>query len=306
MKKILSAIFALGFCLFGLTACGEDAISGNKQETVWNMKTVYAQAKELGYKGSLEEFIDTISGVDGEDGVGIKDVYINEQGELIVELTKGKAKNLGVIGGRVDEHEHIFDESVEIRKATCKQTGVILQICSDCGEGKYTIIDKLSEHNEHSFSNGTCTVCGEKVFVAKWFSPITGANLLNGYGFYYNATLNAYCEHTGIDLSASVGTNVCVVANGTVESIYKDDLLSGTEITVDHGNGLKTVYRFVNEVEGLTVGQTVNKGDIIATVAEANGNEYQDGSHLHFEVLENGANVNPELYVDISNWSQIY
>ena len=57
--------------------------------------------------------------------------------------------------------------------------------------------------------------------------------------------------------------------------------------------------RFVTEKEGLTVGQTVKKGDVIATVAEPTGNEYKDGAHLHFEVLENGKSVDPTKHLTL-------
>ena len=84
-----------------------------------------------------------------------------------------------------------------------------------------------------------------------------------------------------------------------IESIYKEDVLLGTEIVVDHGNGLKTVYRFVTEAEGLKVGDEVEKGEVIATIAEANGNEYKDGAHLHFEVLQDGKHVDPALHLPL-------
>ena len=76
-------------------------------------------------------------------------------------------------------------------------------------------------------------------------------------------------------------------------------MLSGTEIVVDHGNGLKTLYRFVEAKEGLKAGDSVEKGDVIATVAEANGDEYKDGAHLHFEILENGKKVDPAKHLTL-------
>ena len=36
--------------------------------TDYNIQTVYAKAQALGYQGSLEEFIETVSGRDGTDG----------------------------------------------------------------------------------------------------------------------------------------------------------------------------------------------------------------------------------------------
>ena len=87
--------------------------------------------------------------------------------------------------------------------------------------------------------------------------------------------------------------------DGVIESVYTSDVLVGTQIVVDHGNGLKTVYEFVTAKEGLKAGDSVKKGDVIATVAEATGKEYKDGAHLHFEVLENGKTVDPAGYLTL-------
>ena len=130
-------------------------------------------------------------------------------------------------------------------------------------------------------------------------SPVANMNVVNDYGFYHNTTLNWFYEHAGIDFLADAGTDVMAVDAGTVESIYKDDILSGTEIVIAHDDGLKTVYRFVTEVEGLKVGDSVEKGEVIATIAEASGNEYKDGAHLHFEVHKEGKNVDPNVYLTL-------
>lgn len=142
---------------------------------------------------------------------------------------------------------------------------------------------------------------GEQVVVKPegMIMPLETAALIHDYGFYHNQTLNCYYEHTGLDFSAEVGTEVMAVAAGKIESIYKDDLLLGTEIVIDHGDGLKSVYRFVNEIEGLSVGDSVEQGEVIATVAEANGNEYKDGAHLHFEITESGKIVDPTTHLTL-------
>ena len=129
--------------------------------------------------------------------------------------------------------------------------------------------------------------------------PIAVAVTTNGFGFYYNQTLNNYYEHAGLDFSAEVGESVVAVDDGVVESVYVSDVLSGTEIVIDHGNGLKTVYRFVAQADGLKAGDSVSKGQAIATVAEPSGSEYKDGAHLHFEVLENGKCVDPVVYLSL-------
>ena len=127
--------------------------------------------------------------------------------------------------------------------------------------------------------------------------PVETVAIVNDYGFYHNKTLNNYYEHKGVDFTAEVGTEVLAVNDGVIESIYKDDVLTGTEITVDHGNGVKTVYRFVTATDNLTVGTTVKRGDCIATIAEAAGEEYKDGAHLHFEIKKDGKTVDPATYL---------
>lgn len=129
--------------------------------------------------------------------------------------------------------------------------------------------------------------------------PVEEVNAINSYGFYHNTTLDKYYLHTGIDFGGEAGSDVFAALDGTVESITTDPLLMGTTITLSHENGLKTVYTFVEAAEGLKAGDKVEKGDVIATVAEAMGQEYKDGAHLHFEVFLNGEAVDPEEYLDI-------
>ena len=129
--------------------------------------------------------------------------------------------------------------------------------------------------------------------------PVTAANALNEYGFYHNTTLDKYYLHAGIDFAGEVGDEVFAALDGTVESIVTDARLMGTRITLSHENGLKTTYTFVDALEGLETGDVVEKGDVIATVAEPMGQEYKDGAHLHFEVFLNGSVVDPDEYLDI-------
>ncbi len=149
--------------------------------------------------------------------------------------------------------------------------------------------------NNQGNGNGDQTVVTPQGMVM----PVQSVSVINDYGFYHNKTLNSYYEHTGLDFAAEVGTEVLAVESGTIESVYSGDLLLGTEIVVDHGNGLKSVYRFVTAADGLKAGDKVEKGDVIATIAEANGNEYKDGAHLHFEIMKDGKVVDPTTYLTL-------
>jgi murein DD-endopeptidase MepM/ murein hydrolase activator NlpD len=134
----------------------------------------------------------------------------------------------------------------------------------------------------------------------EFIAPIDSVDLINSYTFYKNNTLDYYHFHTGLDFAAEEGTEVFACMDGTVESITTGDLLDGTVITILHDNGVKTVYKFIDAKEGLSEGDSVKQGQVIGTIAQANGSEYKDGAHLHFEVYSDGKTANPEDYLDIS------
>ncbi len=150
--------------------------------------------------------------------------------------------------------------------------------------------DDGKEPNEPSEPSG-----GESL---QFSNPINTVTVTSGYGFYHNQTLGWFYEHEGVDISAEAGSEVLAMAAGTVESVTSDEL-TGTQIVLSHGDGLKTLYRFVNADEAIKVGATVEKGQKIATVSEPTGAEYKDGAHLHLEVWLNGANVDPTEYLTL-------
>ncbi len=130
--------------------------------------------------------------------------------------------------------------------------------------------------------------------------PVANATVAQTYSFWYNSTLNRYCLHTGLDFAAEAGTEVTAAYAGTVESIT-EDILEGGKVVLSHGDGLYTVYASIDAASGLRVGDTVGQGETIGTVsaaADAMGNEYNEGAHLHFEVLEDGKQIDPAAYLD--------
>lgn len=114
---------------------------------------------------------------------------------------------------------------------------------------------------------------------------------------YHNRTTESIYRHNGVDIAAETGTAVKCMAEGTVETVSLSSE-TGNVIVVNHGGGLKSLYRFVEPVEGLHVGQVVAKGEQIATVAEAYGREAADGAHLHLEIFLSEKNVDPTPYLE--------
>ena len=134
-----------------------------------------------------------------------------------------------------------------------------------------------------------------------WAAPLATINVITPYEFVEDVTLNSMWHfHEGLDFAAPVGTAVVCCYDGVVESILNDDPLEGNKVVIKHANGVKTSYSFIDVNSSLKVGDSVKKGDTLGTVAEASGKECMLESHVHFEVIENGENADPDKYLDIS------
>ena len=114
----------------------------------------------------------------------------------------------------------------------------------------------------------------------------------------WSSTLNRFSSHTAMDFYAEEGAEVFAVYDGVVESV-ETTLLDGVTIVINHENGLKTVYNSLADGDMVSVGQAVVKGDVIGEVSITNRQEYKNGAHLHFEVLENGKSINPLNYLTV-------
>ena len=111
----------------------------------------------------------------------------------------------------------------------------------------------------------------------------------------YSNTLEEWTTHLGIDIKAERTSVVVASEAGKVESI-KNDPRYGLTITIDHGNNYKTVYSNLLTTEFVQTGETVEKGQTIATVGDTASFEVLDEPHLHFEMYLDGKAVNPTLY----------
>lgn len=98
--------------------------------------------------------------------------------------------------------------------------------------------------------------------------------------------------HTGLDISATTGTDIKAVASGTV-TCAKYSGSYGNLVKIDHGNGVETWYGHISKMY-VKVGQEVKAGDVIAAVGST-GNS--TGPHLHLEIRINGTHVNPQKYL---------
>lgn len=100
--------------------------------------------------------------------------------------------------------------------------------------------------------------------------------------------------HGAIDISnGSTDKKPIIASDGgiVVEAEYHPSY--GLYLLIDHGNGFKTRYAHCSKLS-VSVGQRIAQGQYIANVGNTG---YSTGPHLHFEIIKNGALVDPLLYV---------
>jgi murein DD-endopeptidase MepM/ murein hydrolase activator NlpD len=122
--------------------------------------------------------------------------------------------------------------------------------------------------------------------------PISGGYLSSRYGRRLDPFTGQPSMHRGLDFAARVGTPVIAPAAGRVKRASRRGSL-GLLIEVDHGNGLVTRYGHLDSF-AVGRGDWVTRGQIIGRVGNTGRST---GSHLHYEVVQNGRSQNPWLYI---------
>ena len=112
----------------------------------------------------------------------------------------------------------------------------------------------------------------------------------------FSETLQEWTTHTGIDIKADKTTVVKSAEKGTVKSI-KNDPRYGLTVVVEHEGGFKTVYSNLLTSEFVVEGEKIEKGQSIGTVGNTAAFEIADAPHLHFEILKDSVQVDPNIYI---------
>ena len=112
----------------------------------------------------------------------------------------------------------------------------------------------------------------------------------------YSQTLKEWITHLGIDIKAARTTVVKAAEEGEVTAI-KNDPRYGLTIVIEHANGFKTIYSNLLTAEFVKEKDKVEKGQTIGTVGNSASFEIVDEPHLHFEILKDDQNVDPNIYL---------
>ncbi len=156
-----------------------------------------------------------------------------------------------------------------------------------------TLYDKLElSYKRMILKVDSIGVAGRKIPSIQPIANSSLTKLTASYGVCMHPFYRIMKLHEGIDYSLPEGTRVFATADGVVEQTSKLNSTSGKTITINHGNGYKSMYKHLSSIN-VRKNQRVKQGDIIAL----SGNSGLSLSpHLHYEIRFNDQSVDPLHY----------
>jgi septal ring factor EnvC (AmiA/AmiB activator) len=121
--------------------------------------------------------------------------------------------------------------------------------------------------------------------------PVRG-EIVESYGKHKHPEFNSFTFSKGLSISASSGTDIKAIYEGTV--IFSDYFKGfGNMIIVDHGGGYFSLYAHASRL-AKKVGAEVTRNESIASVGDVDSSK---GNILYFEIRHQGKPVDPAGWV---------
>jgi murein DD-endopeptidase MepM/ murein hydrolase activator NlpD len=146
-------------------------------------------------------------------------------------------------------------------------------------------ISRANPAQARYYGEGYCGSIYEGAIGNGTFIWPTTDHWISGYGFS--------AIHPAIDIGGSLGNAIFATDSGVIVYSGWSNYGFGYLVVVDHGNGWQSAYAHLSSI-GAVCGQSVFQGSVIGGLGST-GNS--SGPHLHFELLFNGAKVNPLNFV---------
>ena len=122
--------------------------------------------------------------------------------------------------------------------------------------------------------------------------PVADGFVGSGFGWRADPFSGEMARHSGLDFAASTGTPIHAAAGGVVV-VAEYHSVWGNYVEIDHGNGLLSRYAHANRLS-VAAGDLVKRGQKLAEVGSTGRST---GSHLHFEVHDQGVAQNPSKFL---------
>ena len=184
-----------------------------------------------------------------------------------------------------DEMEVLY-EAIYDDEGKLVSNGDILYTSLKIQRGRFTIYRYTTPDGKADYY----TDDGVSVQKSLLRTPVNGARISSGYGDRTHPILGFTKMHKGVDFAAPKGTPVYAAGNGVVLEMLRKGSY-GKYIKIFHSSIYSTAYAHLNGFANrLQRGSKVVQGQIIGYVGSTGRST---GAHLHYEVIENGRQVDP-------------
>lgn len=131
---------------------------------------------------------------------------------------------------------------------------------------------------------------GTSVRKALLRTPVDAARISSGFGMRNHPILGYSRMHAGIDFAAPTGTPIYAAGDGSI-AVAGWNRGYGNYVRIRHNGNTQTAYAHLSRfAAGISAGVRVQQGQVIGYVGSTG---MSTGPHLHYEVLIDGAQVNP-------------
>lgn len=202
------------------------------------------------------------------------------------------------IGKSVDESKNTTNNAVNntVTNNTTKQSNTTNATTTNIASKS---VSKSKKNAKNSTKQDNTTQSTKKETKEVSFAKPVEGDVIREFAkdnLVYSETLQEWVTHLGIDIKANKTTVVKASADGTIRSI-KNDPRYGLTIIIDHDDGYQTIYSNLLTTEFVVEGEKVKQGQSIGTVGNTAVFEISDESHLHFEILKDSEQLDPNIYI---------
>jgi murein DD-endopeptidase MepM/ murein hydrolase activator NlpD len=157
-----------------------------------------------------------------------------------------------------------------------------------------TVNGKKKEIYRHEGKDGFASwynEMGVSIRKALLKTPINGARISSGFGMRRHPIQGYTKMHRGVDFAAPTGTPIFASGDGVVEFAGRKSGF-GNYVRIKHNGTYESAYGHASRIaRGIREGVKVKQGQVVAYVGST-GNS--TGPHLHYEILANNVQVNPQ------------
>lgn len=310
--KNISAILIL---LLPIAIISNQVVADEKHmDDANDLFSIYNEAKIDDYNVLQQEYINTLNQLEKAEAEaklnevhnGLIDAAIEwqtqEKNKISKEIKELSKQNIEISKQISDEFESDWYELVKLDKLYKMNLSKMDKLLRDYDKFSltekrmtdYDTLDELSKEVDELQKTykeaSNVKILGDVYTVVYPLAKET--KMTSGFGNRIDPITGASISfHSGIDLRASVGTEVLSLFNGKIIDTGFT-ATGGNYVSIDHGNGIRSYYCHLSEIL-CEKGQVVNQYDVIAL--SGNTGSRTTGPHLHLALYINGNAVNPEI-----------